>query len=287
MKPTERGADSVPARCPHTPRTQPEGRRDSEAFLIGLGKRVRAERKAQGLSRRVLSGISGVSERYLAQLETGSGNVSIILLRDIAMSLGVTLENLVCEQRPLQEDLAGRSQRIALVGLRGAGKSTLGFSLARSLDMPFIELNDEIERRSGLPVSEIFNLYGQDGYRRLEAEALGTIAAGHQRVVLAVAGGIVANADTYNLLLRDFHTIWLKASAEEHMNRVRAQGDLRPMEGNPAAMVQLRKLLDERNADYARSHYSLNTSGSAADVAHDNLVELVRQQILAAQVRTI
>jgi XRE family aerobic/anaerobic benzoate catabolism transcriptional regulator len=287
LKPTERGAHSASVRCHHTPRTQPEGRRDSEAFLIGLGERVRAERKAQGLSRRVLSGISGVSERYLAQLETGSGNVSIVLLRDIAMSLGVTLENLVCEQRPMQEDLAGRSQRIALVGLRGAGKSTLGFSLARSLDMPFIELNDEIERRSGLPVSEIFNLYGQDGYRRLEAEALDTIAAGHQRVVLAVAGGIVANADTYNLLLRDFHTIWLKASAEEHMNRVRAQGDLRPMEGNPAAMVQLRKLLDERNADYARSHYSLNTSGSAADVAHDSLVELVRQQILAAQVRTI
>ncbi|MGI9512048.1 MAG: helix-turn-helix transcriptional regulator [Anderseniella sp.] len=267
--------------CNHTPRTQPEGRRDSEAFLIGLGDRVRAERKTRGLSRRVLSGISGVSERYLAQLETGSGNISIILLRDIAMSLGVSLEELVSETRSLPEGHSGRRQRIALVGLRGAGKSTLGFSLARALDMPFMELNDEIERQSGLPVPEIFNLYGQNGYRRLEADALETIASRHQSVVLAVAGGIVADVDAYNSLLRDFHTIWLKASAEEHMNRVRAQGDLRPMAGNPAAMQQLRKLLDERNADYARSHYSLNTSGLAPDVTHDSLVSMVRQQILA------
>lgn len=281
MKHTDRSDSVTPMHCNHTPRTQPEGRRDSEAFLIGLGDRVRAERKARGLSRRVLSGISGVSERYLAQLETGSGNISIILLRDIAMSLGVSLEELVSEMRSLPEGHSGRRQRIALVGLRGAGKSTLGFSLARALDMPFMELNDEIERQSGLPVPEIFNLYGQNGYRRLEADALETIASRHQSVVLAVAGGIVADVDAYNSLLRDFHTIWLKASAEEHMNRVRAQGDLRPMAGNPAAMQQLRKLLDERNADYARSHYSLNTSGLAPDVTHDSLVSMVRQQILA------
>ncbi len=281
MKPTEHSDPATPIHCNHTPRTQPEGRRDSEAFLIGLGDRVRAERKARGLSRRVLSDISGVSERYLAQLETGSGNISIILLRDIAMSLGVSLEELVSEIRSLPAGYSGRGQRMALVGLRGAGKSTLGFSLARALDMPFMELNDEIERQSGLPVPEIFNLYGQNGYRRLEADALETIATRHQSVVLAVAGGIVADDDAYSSLLRDFHTIWLKASAEEHMNRVRAQGDLRPMAGNPAAMQQLRKLLDERNADYARSHYSLNTSGLAPDVTHDNLVSMVRQQILA------
>ncbi len=281
LKPTDRSDPAILARCNHTPRTQPEGRRDSEAFLIGLGDRVRAERKARGLSRRVLSGISGVSERYLAQLETGSGNISIILLRDIAMSLGVSLEELVSETRSLPEGHSGRGQRIALVGLRGAGKSTLGFSLARSLDMPFMELNDEIERQSGLPVSEIFDLYGQDGYRRLEANALEVIAARHKSVVLAVAGGIVEGGDAYGCLLRDFHTIWLKASADEHMNRVWAQGDLRPMEGNPAAMQQLRKLLDERNADYARSHYSVNTSGRAPDLAHESLVSLVRQQILA------
>lgn len=283
LKPTERADHVTLPHCTHRPRTQPEGRRDSEAFLIGLGDRVRAQRKARGLSRRALSGISGVSERYLAQLETGSGNISIVLLRDIAMSLGVTLENFVCETRSIPDGHSGRRQRIALVGLRGAGKSTLGFSLARALDMPFMELNDEIERSSGLPVSEIFNLYGHDGYRRLEADALETISASHNSVVLAVAGGIVGGGDTYNCLLRDFHTIWLKASAEEHMNRVRAQGDMRPMEGNPAAMLQLRKLLDERNADYARSHYSLNTSGRAPDMAHDSLVALVRQQILAGQ----
>ena len=201
MKPTERSEPAIMVRCTHTPRTQPEGRRDSEAFLIGLGDRVRAERKTRGLSRRVLSGISGVSERYLAQLETGSGNISIVLLRDIAMSLGVTLEALVCETGSLPDGHSGRAQRIALVGLRGAGKSTLGFSLARALDMPFMELNDEIERQSGLPVPEIFNLYGQEGYRRLEADALEAISARHKSVVLAVAGGIVGDGDATGQIL--------------------------------------------------------------------------------------
>jgi XRE family aerobic/anaerobic benzoate catabolism transcriptional regulator len=266
----------------HKPRTQPEGRRDSEAFLIGLGMRVREERKARGLSRRQLSEASGVSERYLAQLETGSGNVSIILLRDIALSLGIRLEDLVSENgRQGAYEGTERQQRIALVGLRGAGKSTLGLGLARALELPFVELNDEIEQLSGLPIAEIFSLYGQEGYRRFEADALEAISNRHTRVVLAVAGGIVADTEVYHSLLRDFHTVWLKASAEEHMSRVRAQGDMRPMEGNPAAMRQLRKLLDERNADYARAHYKLDTSGRSHDGALEDLVSLIQQRLSA------
>jgi XRE family aerobic/anaerobic benzoate catabolism transcriptional regulator len=267
----------------HKPRTQPDGRRDSEAFLIGLGMRVRDERKTRGLSRRLLSEVSGVSERYLAQLEAGTGNISIVLLRDIALSLGMKLEDLVSGEAHFRGETASvRGERIALVGLRGAGKSTLGFGLARTLGIPFVELNDEIEKLSGLPVAEIFNLYGEDGYRRFEADALEAVTNRHVRVVLAVAGGIVADGDVYEALLGHFNTIWLKASPEDHMNRVRAQGDLRPMQGNPAAMRQLRKLLDERNADYARAHFSVDTSGSTHDVALEKLVCVIQRHILSA-----
>ena len=265
----------------HRPRTQPDGWRDSQAFLIGLGMRVREQRRIRGVSRRVLSEMSGVSERYLAQLETGSGNISIVLLRDIALSLGLKLDELVNEDIPLPtRDEPVRACRIALVGLRGAGKSTLGYGLARTLDLPFVELNEEIERASGLPVREIFNLYGEEGYRRFEADALEAVADRHTRVVLAVAGGIVGDGEVYETLLRSFHTVWLKATAEEHMNRVRAQGDLRPMQGNPAAMRQLRKLLDDRNANYARAHFNVDTSGTTQDVALEKLVQMVKRHIL-------
>ena len=265
----------------HRPRTQPDGWRDSQAFLIGLGMRVREQRRIRGVSRRVLSEMSGVSERYLAQLESGSGNISIVLLRDIALSLGLKLDELVSEDIPLPtRDEPVRACRIALVGLRGAGKSTLGYGLARTLDLPFVELNEEIERASGLPVREIFNLYGEEGYRRFEADALEAVADRHTRVVLAVAGGIVGDGEVYETLLRSFHTVWLKATAEEHMNRVRAQGDLRPMQGNPAAMRQLRKLLDDRNANYARAHFNVDTSGTTQDVALEKLVQMVKRHIL-------
>ena len=265
----------------HRPRTQPDGWRDSQAFLIGLGMRVREQRRIRGVSRRVLSEMSGVSERYLAQLESGSGNISIVLLRDIALSLGLKLDELVNEDIPLPtRDEPVRACRIALVGLRGAGKSTLGYGLARTLDLPFVELNEEIERASGLPVREIFNLYGEEGYRRFEADALEAVADRHTRVVLAVAGGIVGDGEVYETLLRSFHTVWLKATAEEHMNRVRAQGDLRPMQGNPAAMRQLCKLLDDRNGNYARAHFNVDTSGTTQDVALEKLVQMVKRHIL-------
>jgi XRE family transcriptional regulator, aerobic/anaerobic benzoate catabolism transcriptional regulator len=241
---------------------------------------VRDARKSRGLSRRLLSDMSGVSERYLAQLEGGSGNISIVLLRDIALSLGVMLEDLVSEPDNNRTGNDARASRLALVGLRGAGKSTLGKALARRLGFKFVELNDVIRELSGLPISELFNLYGQDGYRRFEAEAIDLIATQRSQVVLAVAGGIVADEDVYETLLKRFHTIWLKASPEEHMSRVRAQGDLRPMEGNPEAMVRLRQLLGERMKDYARAHYQLDTSGQDAEVALDGLLELACGRIL-------
>ncbi len=268
----------------HQPRTRPEGQRDSLAFLARLGDRVRDARKSRGLSRRSLSDMSGVSERYLAQLEGGSGNISIVLLRDIALSLGVRLEDLVSE--PGGGGMAAgdeRASRLALVGLRGAGKSTLGKALARRLGFKFVELNDVIRELSGLPISELFNLYGQDGYRRFEAEAVDMIAAQRTQVVLAVAGGIVADEDVYETLLKRFHTVWLKASPEEHMSRVRAQGDMRPMEGNPEAMVRLRQLLNDRMKDYARARHQFDTSGQDAEVALDGLLELARRRILPAE----
>jgi XRE family aerobic/anaerobic benzoate catabolism transcriptional regulator len=164
--------------------------------------------------------------------------------------------------------------------LRGAGKSTLGKALARRLGFRFVELNDVIRELSGLPISELFNLYGQDGYRRFEAEALDLVASQRSQVVLAVAGGIVADDSAYETLLNTFHTIWLKATPEEHMNRVRAQGDLRPMEGNPEAMERLRQLLASRMQDYSRARYEFDTSGQDPEVSLDGLLELTRSRIL-------
>jgi transcriptional regulator with XRE-family HTH domain len=184
----------------HQPRTRPEGQKDSLAFLARLGDRVREARNMRGMSRRVLSDISGVSERYLAQLEGGSGNISIILLRDIALSLGLQLEDMVREAEDSTANGGKRASRLALVGLRGAGKSTLGKALARRLGFRFVELNDVIRELSGLPISELFNLYGQDGYRRFEAEALDLVASQRSQVVLAVAGGIVADDSAYETL---------------------------------------------------------------------------------------
>lgn len=266
----------------HTPRTRPEGQRDSLAFLARLGDRVRDARKARGLSRRGLSDLSGVSERYLAQLESGAGNISIVLLRDIALSLGLRLEQFVCEPDEPACGPGDKAQRIALVGLRGAGKSTLGKALARRLGFRFIELNDVIRELSGLPISEIFNLYGEAGYRRFECEAVDMVASQRTQVVLAVAGGIVADPEAYEVLLERFNTVWLKATPEEHMSRVRAQGDLRPMQGNPQAMAQLKQILSERMRDYARAQLAFDTSTLDPEVALDGLIELVKPVVTGA-----
>ncbi len=261
-----------------------------EDYLRRLGARVRAARKARGMSRQDLSFDSGVSARYLAQLETGSGNASIIILRQIAKAVGMTVEDLAAdgeaddlkliaavrnatavERMHLADMLAEvrrksgagdpRVRRVALIGLRGAGKSTLGRAVAERLGVPFVELNHAIEAESGLSVPEVFSLYGDAGYRRLEKNCIEQVIANHEDVILAVGGGIVGEAANYDLLLGGFHTVWLRASPEEHMARVRAQGDERPMAGNPQAMEELRRILEARDRLYARADARLSTSG--------------------------
>lgn len=243
------------------------------ALLSRIGTRVRTARKGQNLSRRALSDRCGVSMRYLAQLEVGEGNISIVLLHRVSGALNLVLSDLVAED-PRQD-----TDRICLVGLRGAGKSTLGKALAARRNVPFVELTGLIEQRAGMPLSEIIALYGQSGLRRLEDEAVDDVIARHPGVVLAVAGGIVEAPETYARVLAGFRTIWLRASPAEHMDRVRAQGDTRPMQGNPAAMEQLRAILGAREAEYARADLSLDTSGATPGDSLLALEHLIKDPI--------
>jgi XRE family aerobic/anaerobic benzoate catabolism transcriptional regulator len=248
-----------------------------------------------------------VSERYLAQLEAGQGNVSILLLRQIASALELPLTELLVEDRdeaadlalttqflkrlPRQKLAAVRSQlvrdygnarderikRIALIGLRGAGKSTLGAKLARALAVPFVELDREIEREAGTSLSEIFLLYGQSGYRRYERRSLERMLEKNERAVIATGGSIVSDPGTYELLLSSCFTVWLKAAPEEHMARVIAQGDTRPMAGNDQAMEDLRRILEGRAMLYRQADVVVDTAGKSVE---KSLVEL-RKSIAA------
>jgi len=235
--------------------------------LKTLGDSVRQTRTRRGMTRKVLARDSGVSERYLAQIELGKGNTSILVLRRLAQALDVPLNQLLSDgAEPLVEfvhtveflrrlpveqikqarlfllqqfsgvDLAVRKQRIALIGMRGAGKSTLGSMLAQKLEMPFIELDRLIEQESGLPLSLIFDFHGQAGFRRLERRCLEQVLERHSRFVLATGGSLVSEPATFERLLSCCFTIWVKASPEEHMQRVIAQGDMRPMADNREAM---------------------------------------------------
>ena len=274
-----------------------------DALLTRVGERVRAARERHGLSRRALSEKSGVSQRYLAQLEAGDGNISIALLHRVAQALDHRIDWLLGEDDPWQSEVlrvaelfrfadtatrqqvidllqpgAGadlRARRLCLIGLRGAGKSTLGASLGQRRGVPFVELNRVIEEQSGMPINELIAFFGQEGYRRLEAEALSRVIATHESVVLAVAGGIVADPETFARLMQNFHTIWVKASPEEHMARVKAQGDLRPMAGNPEAMSQLQALLRARDTLYAQAEAVLDTAGRSVAQSLDDLDALV------------
>ena len=266
------------------------------AYLRALGERIREARARRGMTRKILARDSQVSERYLAQLEAGQGNISIALLRQVAHAMGLPLTDLVREgpDRPVELTLliqtlsrlsakelgqarallsetfgaaveSERRHRIALIGLRGAGKSTLGARLAKEMDAPFIELDREIERESGTSLGVIFDLYGQSAYRRYERRALETVIERHDRVIIATGGSIVSEPATFDLLLSACYTVWLTASPEEHMSRVMAQGDTRPMADNEAAMEDLRRILAGRHALYAKADATVDTAGKTVE----------------------
>jgi len=271
------------------------------SLLKQVGKRVRQIREGKHVSRRVLSETSGVSPRYLAQLESGQGNISVGLLKRVALALDTPVEwflsgstgsdvaRLFSAADPATQEAvmrmlgatpagSARGHRICLIGLRGAGKSTLGHLAAEHLQIPFLELNDEIAAYGGMPIEEIMALYGTEGYRTLEARALNGVVENNDRVLLAVAGGIVGEPRTYARLLHSFHTVWIKAAPQEHMDRVRAQGDERPMAGNPDAMEQLKSILLSREASYARAGAHLNTSGQSVDASLADLLALIAER---------
>ena len=229
-------------------------------FLRAFGERLRAERERRGMSRKVLADQAGISERYVTQIESGKGNVSIAILRQIASALGVPLGRLVDDA-----EAASREQRIALTGLRGAGKSTLGRALAKVRDVPFIELDREIERLSGTSLGTLIEMYGQQAYRRYELQALQELLNAHPRFVVATSGGLVSEAATYELLLRHCFTIWVRTTPEEHMARVIAQGDRRPMAGSAQAMEDLRRILEERTPLYERADLTVDTTGATVE----------------------
>ena len=266
-----------------------EGTRD--AFLSALGERVRALRHRRGMTRKRLAEAAGVSERHLANLETGQGNASVMLLRDLARALGSSIGEIVGEdavasgesarirdllrgrdeatlargRKALAEALgitavdSGRDARIALIGLRGAGKSTLGRMLAEDLRIPFVELDRVVERMAGCDVGEIHSLYGAGAFRRYELRALEDTIAAHGRAVIATGGGLVTEPSTYDLLLSRCFTVWLRASPDDHMKRVVAQGDLRPMAGNAEAMDDLKRILRRAAKATTRARTSRST----------------------------
>jgi XRE family transcriptional regulator, aerobic/anaerobic benzoate catabolism transcriptional regulator len=294
-----------------------DGTNDPESsFLEQLGQRVRTMRALRGMSRKVLARVSGISERYIAQLEAGRGNVSIVLLRRVSNAMGAHLEDLIPAGEPspdwavvrdllrkaspaqiaqAKEMLAGHnasSQRrmsfagIALIGLRGAGKSTLGKMLAKKIGWNFVELNKQIEAQNGLSVAEIIALYGQEGFRRMEQAALTLLLARKELTVLATGGGIVSEPLTFDLILSSFYTIWLKAEPEEHMARVRGQGDLRPMADDRSAMAELRNILVSREPLYARASAVVDTAGLSVEAAAARLVDAVAP-VLQKEARSV
>jgi XRE family transcriptional regulator, aerobic/anaerobic benzoate catabolism transcriptional regulator len=278
-------------------------------LLTALGERVRHLRAQRGLTRRAVAQGAGVSERHLANLEYGTGNASFLVLQQVASALHCSLAELVGDfttQSPegllIRELLEHRSEaelrrarlalhdlftqgavdtarhrRIALIGLRGAGKSTLGPLLARDLDVPFIELSRQIETLAGCSVREIHDLYGTTAYRRYERRALEEVVQIHSEVVIATPGGIVSDPATFNQLLAHCTTVWLRAAPEEHLGRVLAQGDMRPMAASREAMDDLRRILEGRAAFYSKADLTVDTSGRSLEESLQQLRTGVRE----------
>jgi XRE family transcriptional regulator, aerobic/anaerobic benzoate catabolism transcriptional regulator len=283
-----------------------------ETYLRLVGDRLRLTRAGRGMSRKVLAQASGVSERYLAELERGAGNASLLVLRQISAAMGVRVADLVSETgdravdlklmlnqleqlspadladartmianrfgragKAQPETLSGAPQRIALTGLRGAGKSTLGRQLADRLGVAFIELDREIERASGMDLAEVFAGEGQSGFRRREYDCLAAAIAGNERCVIATGGSLVTEPGTYDLLLSACFVVWLSAAPETHMARVTAQGDLRPMKASRQAMDDLRTILESRHGLYAKADAQLDTSATTEAEALAALIGLV------------
>ena len=284
---------------------------DTNATLAELGSRVRAWRARRGMTRKALAADSGLSERFLADVEGGKGNVSINSLEAAARALNITVIDLLQDApRPALArtqgllsrlddaeldqayallgntfdlgDAQGREQRVALIGLRGAGKSTLGVQLANERGVPFIELDREIEREAGTSMNEILLLHGQAGYRRYERRALLRIAEEHpDGVVMTTGGSIVSERETFDLLQSRFYCVWLKASPEEHMSRVVAQGDMRPFDSGGAsheALDDIRRILASREALYARADAMVDTAARSLKQSLTDLKRAVPKQ---------
>ena len=245
-------------------------------FLVSLGEHVRALRAKVAMTRKQLSQSTRISERHLANLEAGTGNVSVLILVELARAFDVSVPQLLGESgrtttlsaSPNAKVTTGQGQqrqlRIALIGLRGAGKSTLGALLAKSLGYRFIEISREIERLAGSSLPEIYNLYGDAAYRRFERKAIREIVSLKDPIVIATPGGVVADADSFEILLRQCTTVWLQAKPLDHLSRVRAQGDNRPMAATRttqrAAIDDLKSILQTREPQYAKADITFNTS---------------------------
>jgi XRE family aerobic/anaerobic benzoate catabolism transcriptional regulator len=274
------------------------------AFLSDVGAAIKEARAQRGMSRKALARAAHVGERYLAHVESYGGNPSIVFLRRVSNALGMKLLTLLesagadSQQRLIRRFLDGlpadrlaevlrrlteefgqtetvRRRRVTLIGLRGAGKSTLGQALAKELRRPFIELDGQIEREAGMSLSEVFHLYGQAGYRKIERRCLERIINSQEEIILSVGGGIVSEPETYDLMLLNCFTVWIKAAPEEHMSRVIEQGDLRPMSGHSEAMQDLRDILTSREPLYGKADAVLDTSGKTVAQSFDALKQLI------------
>jgi XRE family aerobic/anaerobic benzoate catabolism transcriptional regulator len=292
---------------PASPAVTDDAAAADEAYLAALGERVREIRARRGMTRKILARDSGVSERYLAQLESGQGNISILLLRQLSRALDTPLPTLVFDgpeapiefihsvellrrlpieqleqaHHQLMESFGGvgvedRRKRIALIGLRGAGKSTLGKMLAERLACPFVELDEEIKAEAGAPLNAIFDLYGQPAFRRLERRCLERVIEQNPRAVIATGGGLVSDPATFEKLLSSCYTVWIKASPAEHMERVIAQGDMRPMSNNREAMADLQRILRTRDPLYRKADAQVETTRRPLQDSLDQLVAAVR-----------